>query len=192
MAQQRTPNPIELYEAAVQGFRQTLTRVRPAQMNSPTPCTLWNVQALIDHNLKVTGFVQGVLTGNVTTDPFASSGPLPPEGALAALDTGVARVLELIKAPGALAKELNTPFGRQTGAQFMFAPFLDLLIHKWDLAKATSQNTRLDRGLVEACYAGLLPMAEGMRNPQVFGPAVSVPENASLQDKLIALTGRQP
>ena len=44
-------DPIELYEAAVQGFRQTLSGVKPDQMQGSTPCTKWNVQNLIIHNI---------------------------------------------------------------------------------------------------------------------------------------------
>jgi len=196
MAQQM-PNVIELYEASAQGFRRTLAGVRPNQMSNPTPCTLWNVQALINHNIKVAGFVEGVLTGNVTVNPMDVAGPLPPEGSVAALDAGVDRVLELIKARGALEKVLNTPFGAMPTAHFMMNPFTDLLVHKWDLAKATGQSTTLDRGLVEVCYNAISPHMDAMRSAEfggqhIFGPAVTVPAGASLQDRLIGITGRHP
>ena len=71
MAQQ-DPNPIELYEAAVQAFRQTLSGVRADQLQGSTPCTDWNVQALITHNIKVAAFVEGLLQENITVNPSAS------------------------------------------------------------------------------------------------------------------------
>ena len=77
---QQMPNPIELYEAAAQAFRQTLSGVRENQMNSPTPCTEWSVEALINHNIKVTGVAHGVLLENITVNPQEVSGPLPAEG----------------------------------------------------------------------------------------------------------------
>lgn len=80
MAQQL--NPIELYEAAAQGFRQRLSGVQSNQMSNPTPCTEWDVQALINHNLKVTGFTEGVFRENITVNPLNVSGPLPGENAL--------------------------------------------------------------------------------------------------------------
>ena len=198
---QQGPNIIELYEAAVQAFRQTLSGVKSDQMSNSTPCSEWNVQKLVNHNLKVTAFTEGALTGNITVNPMEVDGPLPPEGAQEALDTSVAKILELIKAPGALEKELNTPFGTMPGAQFMVNPFGDLLIHQWDLAKGTSQSTTLDGGLVEACYNFLAPNIDGMRNPEgiveaggahIFSAAVSVSQSASLQDKLLGISGRHP
>ena len=53
MTQQSTA--IEMLEAAAQGFRQRLTSVQSSQMNNPTPCTDWDVQALINHNIKGSG-----------------------------------------------------------------------------------------------------------------------------------------
>ena len=69
MAQQG-PNPIELYEAAVQAFRQTLSGVKADQMQGSTPCSEWNVQALITHNIQVAAFVEGLLQENITVNPL--------------------------------------------------------------------------------------------------------------------------
>jgi uncharacterized protein (TIGR03086 family) len=194
---QQMPNPIELYEAAAQGFRQTLSGVKENQMNSPTPCTEWNVQALINHNLKVAGFAHGALLENITTNPMEVAGSLPAEGAIAALEAGVAQILELIKAPGSADQQINTPFGQMTRGQFIMNPFLDLLVHTWDLAKGTGQNTTLDSGLVGVCYAAFEPQMDGMRSvdggdgKHIIGPAVPVPASAGTLDKLIGMMGRQ-
>ena len=183
MAQQM-PNPIELYEAAAQGFRQTLSAIKEDQMSNSTPCAEWNVQALINHNIKVAGFAHGVMLENITVNSLDVAGPLPAEGAVAALDAGVARVLELIKAAGSAETQINTPFGAMTRVQFLMVLFLDLLVHKWDLAKGTGQSTTLDSGLVEVCFGAFEPQMAGMRQMEeggvhFFGPEVQVPLSAS-------------
>jgi hypothetical protein len=38
----------------------------------------------------------------------------------------------------------------------------------------------------------LAPEAEAWRAMGVYGPAVAVPDDASLQDRLLALSGREP
>jgi uncharacterized protein (TIGR03086 family) len=190
---QSKPNPIELYEAASQGFAQALAKVKANQMKNATPCTEWNVQALINHNIAVSGFAYGVMTENLTVDPFAVSGPLPAEGAVAAFEAAAAKVLQFVKARGALEKQLpNSPFGPTTVGGFLMAPFLDLLIHRWDLSKGTGQSTTLDSKLVEVCYGAFAPRVEGMRRPGIIGPEVKVPLNASTQNKLLGIMGRQP
>jgi len=197
VAKQQMPNPVQIYEAAFRGFRKTLAGVKLEQLNNPTPCTKWNVKALITHNLKVPGFVQGVFNGDPTDTTLEVSDPLPPEGPVAALDAGVAGVLEMVKKTGALEKSLATPFGPMTGGQFLFFPFTDLLIHTWDLARATGQDATLDSKLVEVCYNVLLPFADSLSTAPpgeepAFAKPVPVPDNASLRDKLIGLTGRHP
>ena len=55
MAQQG-PNPIELYEGAVNYMRPILAGVKADQLGGTTPCTKWSVQQSITHNVKVTAF----------------------------------------------------------------------------------------------------------------------------------------
>jgi len=190
-------DPIALYEAAVQGFRQTLSGVKPDQMQGATPCTEWNVQNLIIHNLKVFGFAEGALQENITVNSMEVDGPIPGEDPVKALDDGVAKVLGILKAAGSVDTGISTPFGDMTRGQFMINPTWDLLVHRWDLAKGTGQNTELDQGLVEYVYNMLSPMADGMREMEfggkhIVGARVAVPDSASLQDKLLGAFGRQP
>ena len=156
MAQQG-PNPIELYEAAVQAFRQTLSGVKADQMQGSTPCTEWNVQALIKHNIQVAAFVEGLLQENITVNPLEVSGAIPGDDPLKALDDNVAKLMDIIKASGSADTQINTPFGEMTRGQFMMTPTWDLVVHKWDLAKGTGQNTALDNTLVEAVYNTFAP-----------------------------------
>ncbi|MCH7737218.1 MAG: TIGR03086 family protein [Chloroflexi bacterium] len=193
----QSSDPIELYEAAVQGFRQTLSGVKPDQMQGSTPCTEWTVQNLIVHNLKVFGFAEGVLQENITVNSMEVGGAIPGGDSVKALDDGVAKVLEILKAAGSADTGISTPFGDMTRGQFMINPTWDLLVHRWDLAKATGQNTELDQGLVEYVYNMLSPMADGMREMEfggqhIVGARVAVPDSASLQDKLLGAFGRQP
>ena len=196
MAQQG-PNSIELYEAAVQSFRQTLSGVKADQMQGSTPCTDWNVQALITHNIQVAAFVEGLLQENITVNPLDVSGGIPGDDSLKALDDNIAKVMDIIKASGSADVQINTPFGEMTRGQFMMTPTWDLMIHKWDLAKGTGQNTALDNSLVEAVYNTFSPMADGMRQMEtadehIVGPEVTVSAGASLQDRLLGAFGRQP
>jgi len=53
-----------------------------------------------------------------------------------------------------LEKIVETPFGEMPGGQFIMVPITDMIVHAWDLAKATGQNTTLDAGLAELGYNG--------------------------------------
>ena len=166
-------------------------------MQGSTPCTEWNVQNLIVHNLKVFGFAEGVLQENITVNSMEVDGPIPGGDPVKSLDDGVAKVMGILKAAGSVDTAISTPFGDMTRGQFMINPTWDLLLHRWDLAKGTGQNTALDQGLVEYVYNMLSPMADGMREMEfggkhIVGARVAVPDSASLQDKLLGAFGRQP
>jgi hypothetical protein len=79
MAQQ--PNVIDLYQGAVDGMLPTLSAVRADQLTASTPCTDWDVQNLITHNIKIADFAMGIISGIETgINPFEVCGPLPAEG----------------------------------------------------------------------------------------------------------------
>jgi uncharacterized protein (TIGR03086 family) len=70
---------------------------------------------------------------------------------------------------------------------------MDQLIHTWDLATATGQDSTLDPELVAVCSALFLPdMPEMGRAGGLVGPAIDVPADASPQAKLLGAMGRRP
>ena len=68
----------------------------------------------------------------------------------------------------------------------------DVLVHTWDLAKATGQDTSIDAEFAAAMYEGMLPMDAMLRQSGHFGPRVEVADDADPVTKLIAFTGRTP
>jgi uncharacterized protein (TIGR03086 family) len=67
----------------------------------------------------------------------------------------------------------------------------DVLIHTWDLARATGQELRLPDGLAE----GALAAAQVMIGPELrvdgfFDPPVEAPVGAPAIDRLAAFAGR--
>jgi uncharacterized protein (TIGR03086 family) len=69
---------------------------------------------------------------------------------------------------------------------------MDLLVHAWDLARATGQDETLDPAEVSAFLAGLEPWDAALRASGHYGPRVPVPDDADEQTRLLAFTGREP
>lgn len=105
----------------------------------------------------------------------------------------------------ALARtECETPAGRVRAEQHVDQVVSeDMVLHGWDLARATGQDAAMDPDDVERIWsvATALPdeLQEKMRTPgafgpgvQVYGPVVKVPHDAPLQDRLLGLLGRDP
>ena len=190
MARQ-SPNVIDLYHGAVDAMSPTLSAVRADQLTAATPCTDWNVQNLITHNIKIADFVLGIILGNNTTNHFEVGEPLPAQGGREAFAAGTVKVLELLKS-GNIDRVMETPFGTMPLSSFIMFPTLDIVIHQWDLSKGIGANAAVDAGLVEARYGALQMGAEGGRAQGAFAAEVIVPISATIQDKLLALSGRTP
>ena len=61
-----------------------------------------------------------------------------------------------------------------------------------DLARVLGIDPQLPPELVQALWDEISPHAEEWRQIGVFPPAVAVPQDAPLLDRLLGLTGRQP
>jgi uncharacterized protein (TIGR03086 family) len=68
----------------------------------------------------------------------------------------------------------------------------DVFLHRWDLARATGQDERLDEATCARLLEGMAPMDAALRASGHFGPRVEVPEDADVQTRLLGFIGRQP
>jgi uncharacterized protein (TIGR03086 family) len=67
----------------------------------------------------------------------------------------------------------------------------ELVIHGWDLAKATGQDEGYDGPGLDAVFAQV-QNARGMGIEGLFGPEVEVPGDAPLLDRVLGASGRDP
>jgi uncharacterized protein (TIGR03086 family) len=70
--------------------------------------------------------------------------------------------------------------------------FSDMLLHGWDLAQATKQDTAMPDGLASAAYEMIHGRFTEEQRKGVFKPEVAVGADATAQEKLLAYTGRSP
>ena len=68
----------------------------------------------------------------------------------------------------------------------------DVFMHTWDLARATGQDDALDSDLCAQLLGGMSQMEELIRASGQYGPAVPVPEDAPVQDRMLGFIGRDP
>jgi uncharacterized protein (TIGR03086 family) len=179
-------DPVALYRAATERAIVVVDAVRADQLESPTPCTEWTVQLLIDH---LAGGAEYLLSSARGEEP-RQTGPTTAAG----YRRDVAEVLDALASPGAMDRMCISPLGFEWPvSQAVAGTFMDVLIHTWDLARATGQDEKLDPALVDACSAMFLPdMPERGRAAGIIGPAVEIGDDASPQDRLLAAMGRCP
>ncbi|WP_030347002.1 TIGR03086 family metal-binding protein [Streptomyces sp. NRRL S-1022] len=69
----------------------------------------------------------------------------------------------------------------------------ELVIHAWDLARATGQAYTPDPAALDSALVFLRAAAgDPTRGGGIFGPAVPVPADAPLLDRAVGLSGRDP
>jgi uncharacterized protein (TIGR03086 family) len=111
---------------------------------------------------------------------------------VAAWDAAVAASTASFAADGALDRTVHLSYGDRPAREYCREMVLDLAVHAWDLARATGSDERIDPDLVLLAYGHLAPIVHLWQDAGVFGPPVPVPDDADLQTRLLAMTGRQP
>ena len=151
------------------------------QLGLATPCTEWDVAALLEHMAGGPAYLLAALGA----DPGGSAWP-----ERAAIDACVA----LLREPGALERRCQSPAGFEWSvAEAAAGTAMDQLVHTWDLAVALGDDRRLDRAVTTAVVEMFLPhMPEVGRQAGFVGPAVVVGGSASAQDVLLGAMGRDP
>ena len=71
-------------------------------------------------------------------------------------------------------------------------PADELVIHGWDLARATGQEYAPDEGALRMAHGFLAAAEDKERGEGIFGPVVPVREDAPLLDRALGLSGRDP
>ena len=68
----------------------------------------------------------------------------------------------------------------------------DVLVHTWDLARATGQDETLDPEEVVAMLSGIEVHDAALRVGGQYGPRVEAAPDADPQTQLLAFLGRRP
>ena len=170
------------------GFLTRAEAVADDQWANPAPCEGWVARDVVRHLVE---WMPGLVLGSVGLPlPQGPSVDEDPVGAWRAVADAFQPALD---DPAVAALEFDSQAGHLSVEQaidMLCTP--DVLIHTWDLARATGLDEKLDPDEVHRQYAGMLPWDEALRSSGHYGPKVPVPDSADEQTKLIAFTGRTP
>lgn len=185
------------FEGAVASTAEIVKMTPAERLDTPTPCAEWDVRALLNHVIGTLWLSAGLLADQPPRYPMAPGG-LPPadlagDDPVAAYAEAAAAALAAAAAGDALTRTHATPLGDMPGPGLAGFTTLDILVHGWDLAKATGQPTELD-GRLAAHVLGFAEQA--LATPQSragrIGAAMPVQAGAPVTSQLIAFLGRQP
>jgi uncharacterized protein (TIGR03086 family) len=189
--------PVIDLEPAAREVTRLLDGVRDDQLADPTPCTDCQVAGLLDHLMTLSL----AFTWAARKTP-APGGP-PPPAAAERLDPKWR--VELPRRLGELVEAWRDPHawegmaeagGVSMPAEQMGVVALDeVVLHGWDLARATGQPFTC----APDHAAAILAFTEATARPEqeaarkgLFGPVVPVPEDAPVFDRALGYAGRDP
>jgi uncharacterized protein (TIGR03086 family) len=176
------------YRRAAGRFDQHVHAVPDDDWDLPAPCDGWVARDVVGH---LCTWVPAVLGAAGVVFPDAPSAGEDPVAAWEALHAGLDAAFA---DEDVAAREFDAgPPGRLTverAIDMLVTP--DILVHTWDLARATGLDERIDEQMSNELLAGMEPMDEMLRASGHYGPRVAVADDADTQTRLIGFTGRQP
>lgn len=181
----------ELHKRAVQGMTTRIHDIKDTRWSSATPCSDWNLRDLVSHVtsecLWTVPLMEGKTIGEVG-DAF--DGDVLGSDPKSSWDAASEAAVDAVSAPGALTRTVHLSFGDFPADEYVRQMFADMLIHSWDVARATGGDERLDPELVAACAAWFASMEDAYRGAGVIGPRAHNPDEADEQSQLLAAFGR--
>jgi uncharacterized protein (TIGR03086 family) len=178
--------PYDLAPAAAQ-IARLADGVTERQFGDPTPCPDWPVAVLLDHLVTLTDAFTDGARKKPREDAPAPVADLP-AGWRDLLRSRLHGLVEAWRDPAAWQGEA-TVGGVTLPAGTTAAVVTDeLVVHGWDLARATGQPYEPDPVLVRAALGFAEQVADLAGSP--FGPSLAVPADAPAFDRLLAHSGR--
>ena len=184
---------------AAQRLADLVARVSDDQLGGPTPCPAYTVGDLIEH---VGGLARAFRAAaqKDTASPYVNR---TPAGDAARLEAGwrdriPADLAALARAwadPGAWSGRTRIANQGAPADMVGITAADELVVHGWDVARATGQPYEPEPELVDAAhrFLGMFASPDAPAGPDVaFGPSRDVPASAPALHQVLALAGRDP
>lgn len=161
-------------------------RIDPAELARPTPCSSYDVAALADH-IRDTHVLLTNAAGDTDSEVNHALADVHRD-----LAENAVKAWQLRGVGGTV-----TIAGNELPAGFALALHtVETVVHGWDLGRALDRAFEPSDDLVDHVWS-LLPLvvsdeARGTHEGAAYQPAVPVPHDAPLLDRVIAFTGRNP
>ncbi|WP_371480681.1 TIGR03086 family metal-binding protein [Kitasatospora sp. NBC_00315] len=167
--------------------------VTPGRLAGPTPCAGFDTRTLVNHWVL---YSSHGLAHRARREQLSDE--LQNRDFTAAADWADAYAAELDRAVAAWAEPAVWEGGIDSGGGVTPAPevaamlLAELVVHGWDVARATGQDYRCSPETALAVLGVVEANAELYRRYQGFGEPVEVPATASVLTRALALSGRDP
>jgi len=177
------------FRAASETLASLIVQVSTDDLGRPTPCENYTVADLLMHiDEGATGFTvvaDGAISSPAVADVDDDASRLRVADHVRDLGRAWARAQAWVGDSDAGGLELS----KETWGKIALT---EVIIHGWDLAVATGHGFSPPEHLVHACHSHVEVFVPDAPLPQLWGEQVQAGETASLLDRTVAITGRDP
>ncbi|WP_040798820.1 TIGR03086 family metal-binding protein [Nocardia higoensis] len=181
-------------EPATSTLESVVAGIRDDQLDASTPCAETSVRTLLMHVLGLAEAFRQAATkeslGRSQAPDLAALPDLPPDWR-PRITEQLRALAAAWRAPEAWDGETEAGGVREVASVMAAIALDELVVHGWDLARATGLPFRCADSHAEV----LLEMLRGTPPegvPGLFGPSVAVSHDAPPLDRVLGLTGRDP
>lgn len=178
---------VELLDRSLAYTRVALAHVEPTSLTRRTPCSHWDLGALLAHMDDALDAFLEAAGGSVSTDRSLPQPPLLPVPLVGSLRDKACTLLGVWsqrERSGTWAVDVG---GVPVDAAFVVgAAALEITVHGWDVATALG----LDHPVPEALAGALLPLAGDVAPLGQFAAPLPVDPDADPGTRLLAAVGR--
>ncbi|MFJ9038058.1 TIGR03086 family metal-binding protein [Streptomyces sp. NPDC102406] len=181
-----------LVEAAAEATR-VAAGVDPDLLDAPSHCGDWDVRALVDHWVLYTSHGlehrarRAELPEELTGRDFAAD-----EDWAARYAAQLDRAVAAWAAPEVWDGTIDLGFAQQPAPEVAALIWAELVLHGWDVARATGQEFHVSDGAAALLLHVVGKNAALYRRYEGFAEPVEVADDASVYARALALSGRDP
>ncbi|SDU85893.1 TIGR03086 family protein [Microlunatus sagamiharensis] len=166
----------------------------PQALDSPTPCSGFDLRALVEHFVGTSGALARLgLDRPLDPDDPWGGGAGSAEGDWAALLRG--NLADLARGwgrPEAWSGEAQVGGSRLPRAMLGEMALVEVAAHGWDVARALGRTLELPPPAAERVEQAVAATAVLGRQMGAYGPEMEVPADAPALDRALAQAGRDP
>jgi uncharacterized protein (TIGR03086 family) len=182
---------VELHRRAVGEFDRRVRSIAAEQWGNATPCTEWDVRALVNHLVYENRWTSHLLAGETLAqvgDRY--QGDLLGDDPLGVWTEAGGAALEAV-AGADLSAMVHVSWGMIPAREYVTQLTADHLIHGWDLARGIGADESLAADIAELVRAYAEPRREQMAASGAFAAALEPPSGSDRAVELLAIYGRR-
>lgn len=185
------------FSPATQRLAELIANTPDGQLAAPTPCAQYTIGDLLDHigGLSVAFRMAADKDLGVAGTPPLGDATLLSDDWRTRIPIDLERLAVAWGNPDAWGGMTRAGGIDMPGDVAAFVAIDELVVHGWDLAKATGQSFDADADAVNAAFNFVQQFSgpdDADSRGDAFGPVITLPDDAPLLDRLIGPTGRDP